>query len=223
MNQSLKQANANKFKPFPCQMLIKNTNNSACSTIDVDSSKNCFFLFCLLTLTDLINCFFCPLEDNNSFSQQYESMIASPVFPKNISNSSKFDQNLNNSLVFTFKTNKPPFKITSPTSLLTVTTGIPVSSSLVSPSSSLSPSAQISPYSNYPASAYDSISVKFQTKMTLKGKILWADSANLKSSFNFVAKGGLLFDAENEKNVNIIEYVHNNDLNHIQKHLSDGN
>jgi hypothetical protein len=58
--------------------------------------------------------------------------------------------------------------------------------------------------------------------MTLKGKILWADSANLKNSFNFVAKGGLLFDAVNEKNVNIIEYVHINDLNHIQKHLSDG-
>lgn len=58
MNQSLKQANANKFKPFPCQMLIKNTNNSACSTIDVDSSRNSFFLFCLPTLTGLINSLF---------------------------------------------------------------------------------------------------------------------------------------------------------------------
>ena len=40
MNQSsLKQPNANKFKPFPCQMLIKNINNSVGSNIDVDSSK----------------------------------------------------------------------------------------------------------------------------------------------------------------------------------------
>jgi hypothetical protein len=143
-------------------------------------------------------------------------MIVTPAYPKNMSN--------NNSILFTIKLNKPPFKTSSPTSLLTVSTVCSTtSSSLVSPVSSLSPSAQVSPYSSvYPASAYDSISVKFQTKMTLKGKILWADSANLKNSFNFVAKGGLLFDAVNEKNVNIIEYVHNNDLNHIQKHLSDG-
>ena len=40
MNQtSLKQTNANKFKPFPCQMLIKNTNNSSSAPNDVDSSK----------------------------------------------------------------------------------------------------------------------------------------------------------------------------------------
>jgi hypothetical protein len=40
MNQAnLKQANANKFKPFPCQMLIKNTNNSSGVPNDVDSSK----------------------------------------------------------------------------------------------------------------------------------------------------------------------------------------
>ena len=148
-------------------------------------------------------------------------MTASPTYPKNSINSSKFDQTKNNSILFTFKINKHPYKISSPTSLLTVSTGCSATS-LVSPVSSLSPSAQVSPYSNYPAAAYDSISIKFQTKMTLKGKLLWADLENLKNNFNFIAKAGLLFDAENEKNVNIMEYVHNNDLNHIQKHLSDG-
>ena len=64
--------------------------------------------------------------------------------------------------------------------------------------------------------------MKFQTKMNAKGRVLWADATNLKTSFNFVAKGGLLYDAEGDKNVNIVEYVHNNDVNHMQKHLSDG-
>lgn len=34
-----KHANLNKFKSFPCQMLIKNSKNSSHQTIDVDSSK----------------------------------------------------------------------------------------------------------------------------------------------------------------------------------------
>ena len=38
---SSKQLNANKIKPFPCQMLIKNNNdkNSSNQAIDVDKSR----------------------------------------------------------------------------------------------------------------------------------------------------------------------------------------
>jgi hypothetical protein len=71
---------------------------------------------------------------------------------------------------------------------------------------------------------------QFTTKMSRKGQILWIDPTNLKSSFNnnnqsnasFAGKGGLLIDIRNSKNFNIVDYVHNNDLNHIHKHLADG-
>jgi hypothetical protein len=70
---------------------------------------------------------------------------------------------------------------------------------------------------------------QFTTKMSRKGQILWIDSNNLKNSFNnnqpnsnYAGKGGLLLDIRNSKNFNIVDYVHNNDLNHIHKHLADG-
>ena len=152
-------------------------------------------------------------------NQQYETMTATPSQPKSLNSK-------NASILFTFKLNKQSSKANASTS-----------SSLTRSTSGASmppgASSQISPFSAnvFTSSIYDAINMdQFTTKMSRKGQILWIDPTNLKSSFNnnnqsnasYAGKGGLLIDIRNSKNFNIVDYVHNNDLNHIHKHLTDG-
>lgn len=154
-------------------------------------------------------------------NQQYETMTATPSQPKSLNSK-------NASILFTFKLNKQSSKANASTSSssLTISTTMPPGAS-----------SQISPFSAnvFTSSIYDAINMdQFTTKMSRKGQILWIDPSNLKSSFNnnnnnnnqsnasFAGKGGLLIDIRNSKNFNIVDYVHNNDLNHIHKHLTDG-
>ena len=150
-------------------------------------------------------------------NQQYETMTATPSQPKSLNSK-------NTSILFTFKLNKQSSKANASTSLTISTSGA---------SMPPGPTSQISPFSAnvFTSSIYDAINMdQFTTKMSRKGQILWIDPTNLKSSFNnnnqsnasFAGKGGLLIDIRNSKNFNIVDYVHNNDLNHIHKHLADG-
>lgn len=70
---------------------------------------------------------------------------------------------------------------------------------------------------------------QFKTKMTDKGLIKSAETEHLKSSFcnsvkpaNNVGKLGLIMDIRLGKSVNIFDYVHSNDQNHIIQHIQNG-
>ncbi len=67
---------------------------------------------------------------------------------------------------------------------------------------------------------------QFNTKMTVKGLILSAETDHLKSSFcissnvqTTTGKSGLISDIKMGKKVYIFDYVHCNDQNHIMQHI----
>ncbi len=68
---------------------------------------------------------------------------------------------------------------------------------------------------------------QFKTKMTGKGVIFSAETCHLKSSFfnsstqAINGKSGLISDLKMDKPVNIFEYVHCNDQNHIMQHIQN--
>lgn len=120
--------------------------------------------------------------------------------------------------------NQLPMQLSSPTKKSNDATSAP---------NAVTPSTGANPYdSNYMD--------QFTTKMTVKGQILWVDATNLKNSFNINGANispnsstngaksnnsiGLLLDFNNRKtNANMLDYVHNNDLSHLNKHILDGN
>ena len=99
--------------------------------------------------------------------------------------------------------------------------------SLVSPSS-LETSGGVS--TNFMANSgqnnYDCNMDQFITKMSRDGQILFSKTSHLKSVnsglLTFSGKHGLLLDLKDAKQVNIFEYVHSNDQNHINQHISNG-
>jgi hypothetical protein len=107
--------------------------------------------------------------------------------------------------------------------------------SLISPKKTISDPVSFCPNINSNTNnPYESINMDhFITKMTLKGQLLSIDVTNLKNSFNNDNSGslngnkgpgnfGLLQDFNNRKNISLFDYIHNNDISHLNKHISDG-
>jgi hypothetical protein len=84
------------------------------------------------------------------------------------------------------------------------------------------------------ATTYDCNMDSFKTNMTRKGLVLNVETSNLRNSItllncannnnnNKTTNNGLLCDIKNgNKHVNILDYVHSNDQNHINQHISNG-
>jgi len=86
------------------------------------------------------------------------------------------------------------------------------------------------------ATTYDCNMDSFKTNMTRKGLVLNVETNNLRNSItllncannnnnnnNKTTNNGLLCDIKNgNKHVNILDYVHSNDQNHINQHISNG-
>lgn len=164
--------------------------------------------------------------DNNSSKQTnllnltknsnrlYEKMI---IFPTCI-NSSRNDKT--QSILFAIKSTK----LTS-SSIPQQTANLAIKTNLNATTPSLpSPSFLTQ-------TSYDCNMDSFKTNMTRKGLILYTETNNLR---NLLAKSqsiaktsassnGLLCDIKNGKHVNILDYVHSNDQNHINQHINNGN
>lgn len=73
---------------------------------------------------------------------------------------------------------------------------------------------------------------QFKSKMKLDGTIISTEIDRLKNSFCYKStdslptnstKCGLILDVKmGTKEVNFFDYVHNNDLNHINQHINNG-
>ena len=72
---------------------------------------------------------------------------------------------------------------------------------------------------------------QFKTKMKSNGSIISAEIDRMKNSFcdmktetlpNNSTKNGLIIDVRMGLNVNFFDYVHSNDLNHINQHIQNG-
>ena len=101
--------------------------------------------------------------------------------------------------------------------------------SLVSPSNLETSGASINFTANSGQNSYDCNMDQFITKMSRDGQILFSKTSHLKSvnsgllTFSAASgKHGLLLDLNDAKQVNIFEYVHSNDHNHINQHISNG-
>lgn len=180
---------------------------------------------------------------NSKNSRLLEKMI---VIPTSV-DSSSFDKN--KTIRFEIKLNNNNNKLTAssiPTTSKTTPTSLSISTSStitpITPTTSL-PS---SPSSFLNASSYDCNMDSFKTNMTRKGFIMHVETNNLKNLFansslnnnNNCTSGlntlnktstmsnnfGLLCNIKNAiKHVNIFDYVHSNDHNHINQHINNGN
>lgn len=124
----------------------------------------------------------------------------------------------------TTTTSPPPL---TPTPPLTSTTPTGMANNVTPPSKSPVP---IYP----PSTAYDCNMDQFMTKMSKKGRIIWAETSNLKfpnvnnasanntNNLTIPQRNGLLSDFNSGKSVNILDYVHSNDQSHINQHINNG-
>lgn len=104
-------------------------------------------------------------------------------------------------------------------------------------------SATSSHNNNSLGAAMDCNMDQITTRMTTRGTVLSVDTSHFKSAnsstasssavinsetgeeshpFYSGAKAGLLYDLRQIRNVKLIDYVHTNDLSHLNKHISDG-